>query len=250
MQSILQDLRFGIRTIVKNSGIFFVTIVTAQQTSGLISKIGARACFALILILICYKPEPRAIPATTADFVTQARARFVLITSECLLGSGFLTGYQENGKAEVVTAYHLLRCEHGKVKYLSKAVRADGLMAEIQGADPQHDLLRLLVPLPVTAAKIPIRTKPVLGEPVFAIGSNPDGDRAVITWGSVFIMPPGEVTAKALVRRGSSGGQLISAIDGALLGMPVREEFGFTDAVSGSALLKFLEKARKHQAAI
>jgi hypothetical protein len=80
---------------------------------------------------------------------------------------------------------------------------------------------------------------------VFAIGSNPEGDRAVITWGSVLITPPGEVTSKIPVPPGTSGGQLISNLDGALLGMPVRRDFDFTDSVSGTVLLQFLEKTRK-----
>src|SRR5262249_50825733 len=161
------------------------------------------------------------------DYVGLAKARFVLVTGDCLLGSGFLTGYREGGKAEVITAYHLIRCEHDGATDERKIVRADGIVAEIHGKDQEHDLLRLLVPLPKTSTQIIIRTKTSLGEPVFVVGSNPQGDRSVVTWGSVLIWPPGEVAAKLPVLPGASGGQLISAIDGALLGMPVREGFGF-----------------------
>jgi trypsin-like peptidase len=200
--------------------------------------------FGLILILVIYLPGS-ATSRSEQDFVSSAKARFVLVTSECLLGSGFLTGYREGGKAEVITAYHLINCRSGKAKHRSKIVQVDGVTAEIHGADAQRDLLRLLVPLhKKTPSKIAIRTNSSTGEPVFAVGSNPRGERSVITWGSVLIAPPGEVTAKVPVVPGTSGGQLISARDGALLGMAVREEFGFADAVSGNVLLQFLKKAR------
>jgi hypothetical protein len=205
---------------------------------------GLRAVLVLVLLMIWSRPEP-GISFSKPDLVGPARARFVLITSDCLLGSGFLTGHQEDGKAEVVTAYHLIRCGNGDAKRQSKTVRVDGLSAEIRGEDPKHDLLRLLVPRPVTVTKIPIRTEPNYGEPVFTVGSNPHGDRGVVTWGSVLIAPPGEVTAKAAIPRGTSGGQMMSAIDGALLGVPVREELGFADAVSSKVLLQFLDRTRK-----
>ena len=210
----------------------------------LILKSGLKASLVLTLILLWYKPEPYS-GISRPDFVSPAKARFVLVTSDCLLGSGFLTGYQEEGKAEVVTAYHLVRCGHGQAKHQSKIVRVDGLVAEIHGEDSQKDLLRLLAPFPVTTTKIAMRTGSSLGEPVFSVGSNPEGDRAVVTWGSVLITPPREVTAKIPVPPGTSGGQLISAIDGALLGMPVRREFDFTDSVSSQVLLQFLERTRK-----
>lgn len=211
-----------------------------------IAKKGLMASLVLALPLIWYKPESQA-SLNTPDFVSPAKARFVSVTSQCLLGSGFLTGYREDGKAEVVTAYHLLRCGHGKDIRLSNVVRVDGLKAEIHGADPQRDLLRLLVSLPTIAPQIAIRTKPRLGEHVFTVGSNPQGDRAVVVWGSVFITPPGEVTAKVQIAPGTSGGLLVSANDGALLGMPVREDFGFANAVSGKVLLQFLERTRGQQ---
>ena len=205
---------------------------------------GLRAVLVLVLLMIWSRPEP-GISFSKPDLVGPARARFVLITSDCLLGSGFLTGHQEDGMAEVVTAYHLIRCGIGNAKRQSKTVRVDGLSAEIRGVDSQHDLLRLLVQRPVTVTKIPIRTEPNYGEPVFTVGSNPHGDRGVVTWGSVLITPPGEVTAKAAIPRGTSGGQMMSAIDGALLGVPVREEFGFAEAVSSKVLLQFLDRNRK-----
>jgi hypothetical protein len=209
-----------------------------------IMKSVLRAGLVLVLLPIWVRQEPS--PGLGGrDFVSSARARFVLVTSDCLLGSGFLTGYRERGKAEVITAYHLIRCGHAKAKRQSKMVRVDGRVAAIRGADPKKDLLRLLVALPTTASKISIRTESSSGEPVFAVGSNPHGDRAVVTWGSVLITPPGEVTGKVAVPRGTSGGQLVSTVDGSLLGMPVREEFGFTDAVSSSVLLQFLERTRK-----
>jgi hypothetical protein len=198
---------------------------------------------AVILILYMYMPETGA-SLSSPDYVSSAKARFVLVTSECKLGSGFLTGYREEGKAEVVTAYHLIRCKSGKVKRESKIVQVDGVMAEIHGADPQEDLLRLLVPLQKNTTEIAIRTNSSTGEPVFAVGSNPRGERSVITWGSVLITPPGEVTAKVPVVPGTSGGPLLSAVDGALLGVAVRAQFGFTEAVGGNVLLQFLEKTR------
>jgi hypothetical protein len=199
----------------------------------------------LALIMILYLPEKgSSLNKTDTDYVSSAKDRFVLVTSECKLGSGFLTGYREEGKAEVVTAYHLMRCKSGKVKRKSKIVQVDGVVAEIHGADPQQDLLRLLVPLHKTATQIAIRMNPSTGEPVFAVGSNSQGERSVITWGSVLITPPGEVTAKVPIVPGTSGGQLVSAVDGALLGMPVRAQFGFADAVGGNVLLQFLEKTR------
>jgi hypothetical protein len=196
------------------------------------------------MVLLWYTPEAEGRVAES-DSVSLARARFVLVTSDCLLGSGFLTGYREEGKAEVVTAYHLVRCGEGKATRQSRMIRADGVAAEIRGADPRRDLLRLLVPLPINTTKLVLRTECGLDEPVFAVGSNPRGDRAVVTWGSVLLTPPGEVTAKVTIARGTSGGQLVSAVDGALLGMPVREELGFTDSVSSDVLLRFLEKNRK-----
>lgn len=205
-----------------------------------------RVAFALGLILIWYKPEENG-SLSKPYYVGPAKARFVLVTSECLLGSGFLTGYREEGKAEVVTAYHLIRCGAGKAKHQSAIVRIDGIVAEIRGADPQQDLLRLLAPFPSTITKIVIRTETGTGEPVFAVGSNPQGDRAVITWGNVLFALPGQVTAKVPVMPGSSGGQLISAVDGALLGMTVRADLGFADAVSGNVLLQFLERARNER---
>ncbi len=205
---------------------------------------GLRAVHVLVLLILCSGNEP-GISNSKPDLVGPAKARFVLVTSDCLLGSGFLTGYQEDGKAEIITAYHLIRCGNSGAKRQSKKVYADGLTAEIRGMDPQHDLLRLLVPRPVTVSKISIRTEPNYGEPVFTIGSNPHGDRGVVTWGNVLIAPPGEVTAKAAIPRGTSGGQMMSAVDGALLGVPVREDLGFADAVSSKVLVQFLEKARK-----
>jgi hypothetical protein len=202
-----------------------------------------RVALGLTLLLTLYLPETNA-SLSTPDYVGSAKDRFVLVTSECKLGSGFLTGYREGGKAEVITAYHLLRCKAGKVKRKSKIVQVDGVMAEIHGADPQQDLLRLLVPLPKTTDIIAIRTNSSTGEPVFAVGSNPQGERSVVTWGNVLITPPGEVTAKLPILPGTSGGQLISAVDGALLGMPVRAKFGFADSVGGNVLLQFLEKTR------
>jgi trypsin-like peptidase len=205
-------------------------------------KRGLSAALVMVSILIV-TGEETGIGFSKPDLVSPARERFVLVTSDCLLGSGFLTGYQEEGKAEVVTAYHLLRCKHGKSQ--SKNIYADGLIAEIRGMDSEHDLLRLLVPLPVRVGKIAIRTESSSGEPVFTVGSNQQGDRGVVTWGNVLITPPGEVTATLAVPPGTSGGQLMSAVDGALLGVPVRKEFGFTDAVSSQVLLQFLEKTRK-----
>jgi Trypsin-like peptidase domain len=204
---------------------------------------GGKVVFGLILLLILYMPETGS-SISKPDYISSAKDRFVLVTSECKLGSGFLTGYREGGKAEVVTAYHLIRCKSGKAKRKSKVVQVDGVMAEIRGADPQQDLLRLLVPLHKTTAQIAIRTISSTGEPVFAVGSNPQGERSVITWGSVLITPPGEVTAKLPILPGTSGGQLISAVDGTLLGMPVRAKFGFADSVGGNVLLQFLEKTR------
>jgi hypothetical protein len=215
-----------------------------KQIDLLIMKRGLRVGLILAVIMICHSQEP-GVSLSRTDFVGPARSRFVLITSDCLLGSGFLTGYQEEGKAEVITAYHLSRCGEGRAKRQSKIVQVDGERAEIRGEDPQQDLLRLLVPLPVNVARIEIRTESIFGEPVFTVGSNPQGDRAVVTWGKVLITPPGEVTAKVPVAPGTSGGQLMSAIDGALLGVPVREEFGFTNAVSSTVLLQFLERTRK-----
>jgi hypothetical protein len=90
-----------------------------------------------------------------------------------------------------------------------------------------------------------MRTESTVGEPVFAVGSNPRGDRSVVTWGRVLMTPPGEVTAKVPVVPGTSGGQLISAVDGALLGVAVREEFGFTNAVNSNTLLQFLKRTRR-----
>jgi len=194
--------------------------------------------------MIWCRPEP-GISLSIADLVSPAKERFVLVTSDCLLGSGFLTGYQEDGKAEVVTAYHLIRCGQGKDKRQSNSVQVDGLVAEIHGADPNQDLLRLLVPRPNIVSTLKIRTQSILGEPVFTVGSNPNGDRAVIAWGKVLITPPGEVTAKVPVAHGTSGGQLMSAVDGALIGVPVREEYGFTNAVSSTVLIEFLAKTRK-----
>ncbi len=215
-----------------------------MKLTGLTRRIrGLRVALGLALILTLYMPE-RAISLSKPDYVSSAKDRFVLVTSECKLGSGFLTGYREEGKAEVVTAYHLMRCKSGRAKRESKVVQVDGVEAEIRGADPEQDLLRLLVPLPKTTDNIAIRTNSSTGEPVFAVGSNPRGERSVITWGSVLITPPGEVTAKVPVVPGASGGQLISAVDGALLGMAVRAQFGFTDAVGGNVLLQFLEKTR------
>ncbi|HKX32446.1 MAG TPA: serine protease [Blastocatellia bacterium] len=205
---------------------------------------GLRTGFGLALLVIWYRPEAGT-RLPKPDFVSSARARFVLVTSDCLLGSGFLTGHRENGKAEVVTAYHLVTCGHGKTKHQSKSVQVDGVTAEIRGADPHQDLLRLLVPLRFNAGKIAMRTESSLGEPVFAVGSNPKGDRSVVTWGNVLMTPPGEVTAKVPIVPGTSGGQLISAVDGALLGVAVREEFGFTNAVNSNTLLQFLERTRK-----
>jgi Trypsin-like peptidase domain len=204
---------------------------------------GGKVVFGLILLLILYLPETGS-SISKPDYISSAKDRFVLVTSECKLGSGFLTGYREGGKAEVVTAYHLIRCKSGKAKRKSKVVQVDGVMAEIHGADPQQDLLRLLVPLHKNTAEIAIRTISSTGEPVFAVGSNPQGERSVITWGSVLITPPGEVTAKLPILPGTSGGQLISAVDGTLLGMPVRAKFGFADSVGGNVLLRFLEKTR------
>jgi Trypsin-like peptidase domain len=204
---------------------------------------GGKVVFGLILLLILYLPETGS-SISKPDYISSAKDRFVLVTSECKLGSGFLTGYREGGKAEVVTAYHLIRCKSGKAKRKSKVVQVDGVMAEIHGADPQQDLLRLLVPLHKNTAQIAIRTISSTGEPVFAVGSNPQGERSVITWGSVLITPPGEVTAKLPILPGTSGGQLISAVDGTLLGMPVRAKFGFADSVGGNVLLRFLEKTR------
>jgi hypothetical protein len=123
-------------------------------------------------------------------------------------------------------------------------VQVDGVVAEIQGAEPDQDLLRLLVALPTFVPLVTVRSESTIGEPVFTVGSNTRGDRSVITWGQVLFTPPGEITAQILISPGASGGQLISAIDGALLGMVVREEFGFTNAVSGSVLLQFLKKTR------
>jgi len=174
-----------------------------------IMKIGFRASLLLVTILIWYKPEASG-RITGPDLVSLARARFVLVTSDCLLGSGFLTGYREGGKAEVITAYHLVRCGQGNGKRQSSMVRADGVAAEMSGADPQHDLLRLLVPLPITVTRLVIRTECRLDEPVFAVGSNPQGDRAAVTWGTVLLTPPGEVTAKVTIAPGTSSGQLIS----------------------------------------
>jgi hypothetical protein len=206
----------------------------------------SRAAIVLVLIMISTSQEPGiGFSFSKPDLVSPARARFVLVTSDCLLGSGFLTGYQEEGKAEVITAYHLIRCGHGHAKRKSKSVQADGLRAEIRGEDSKHDLLRLLAPLPITVGKIAIRTESSSGEPVFTVGSNQQGERGVVNWGSVLITPPGEVTARVTVPPGTSGGQLMSAIDGALLGVPVRKEFGFTDAVSSQVLLEFLERTRK-----
>jgi hypothetical protein len=204
---------------------------------------GFRVAVGLALILVLYMPETGT-SLNKPDYVSSAKARFVLVTSECKLGSGFLTGYREEGKAEVVTAYHLIRCGSRRAKRASKIVQVDGIVAEIHGADPQQDLLRLLVPLHKTTTQIAIRTESSTGEPVFAVGSNPRGERSVITWGSVFITPPGEVTAKVPIVPGTSGGQLISAVDGALLGVPVRAQFGFAEAVGGNVLIQFLEKAR------
>jgi hypothetical protein len=211
-----------------------LSIVTGSIRVGLV----------LALIIIWCSPEP-VISLSKPDLISPARERFVLITSDCLLGSGFLTGYKEGGKAEVVTAYHLIRCGQGKNKRESKSVLVDGVVAEIRGADSHQDLLRLLVPRPTIVSTITIRTKSNPGEPVFTVGSNPQGDRAVIAWGRVLITPPGEVTAKVPVANGTSGGQLMSAVDGALIGVPVREEFGFTNAVSSTVLLQFLERTRK-----
>jgi hypothetical protein len=90
-----------------------------------------------------------------------------------------------------------------------------------------------------------MRTESSTGEPVFTIGTNPRGDRGVVTWGNVLISPPGVVTAKAAIPRGTSGGLMMSAIDGALLGVPVREDLGFADAVSSKVLIEFLERTRK-----
>jgi len=194
--------------------------------------------------MIWCRPEP-GISLSIADLVSPAKERFVLVTSDCLLGSGFLTGYQEDGKAEVVTAYHLIRCGQGKDKRQSNSVQVDGLVAEIHGADSNQDLLRLLVPRPNIVSTLKIRTQSILGEPVFTVGSNPNGDRAVIAWGNVLITPPGEVTAKVPIAHGTSGGQLMSAVDGALIGVPVREEYGFTNAVSSTVLIEFLAKTRK-----
>jgi hypothetical protein len=207
-------------------------------------KIGLMASLILVMIQPCYNHEARG-RIIEADLVNPARARFVLVTTDCMLGSGFLTGYREGGKAEVITAYHLARCGQGEAKRQSRKVLVDGLAAEIRGADPRHDVLRLLVPLPDVAPKLVLKTKCRSDEPVFTVGSNPHGDRAVVTWGKVLLTPPGEVTAKVTVAQGTSGGQLISAIDGALLGMPVREDIGFTDSVSSDVLLRFLEKTRK-----
>jgi hypothetical protein len=203
-----------------------------------------RVCLGLAVIIIWCRLEP-GISLSKADLVTPARERFVLVTSDCLLGSGFLTGYQEGGKAEVITAYHLIRCGQGKDKRQSKSVLVDGEAAEIHGEDSNQDLLRLLVPRPNIVSTITIRTQSIPGEPVFTVGSNPHGDRAVIAWGRVLITPPGEVTAKVPVAHGTSGGQMMSAVDGALIGVPVREEFGFTNAVSSTVLLQFLERTRK-----
>ena len=203
-----------------------------------------RTGFVLALIMIWCRPEP-GISLSITDLVSPAKERFVLVTSDCLLGSGFLTGYQEDGKAEVVTAYHLIRCGQGKDKRQSNSVQVDGLVAEIHGADSNQDLLRLLVPRPNIVSTLKIRTQSILGEPVFTVGSNPNGDRAVIAWGNVLITPPGEVTAKVPIAHGTSGGQLMSAVDGALIGVPVREEYGFTNAVSSTVLIEFLAKTRK-----
>ncbi|MBO0719941.1 MAG: trypsin-like peptidase domain-containing protein [Blastocatellia bacterium] len=197
-----------------------------------------------MLIPILTRQEP-GIGFSKPDLVSPAKARFVLVTSDCLLGSGFLTGYHEEGKAEVITAYHLIRCGHGETKYRSEHIYADSLQADIKGEDSEHDLLRLLVPIPITVSLIPIRTQSSSGEPVFTVGSNPQGERGIVTWGSVLITPPGEVTARLAVPPGTSGGQLMSAIDGALLGVPVRKEFDFTDAVSSQVLLQFLARTRK-----
>jgi hypothetical protein len=166
------------------------------------------------------------------------------VTSECRLGSGFLTGYREEGKAEVITAYHLISCKSGQSERESRIIQVDGVAAEIHGADPKQDLLRLLVPLHKIPSRIAIRTNSSTGERVFAVGSNAKGARSVVTWGNVLIAPPGQVTAKVPIVPGTSGGQLISAVDGALLGVAVRAEFGFAEAVSGNVLLRFLEKAR------
>lgn len=198
----------------------------------------------LALVWIWYKPESKA-SLNAPDFVGPARERFVTVTSDCLLGSGFLTGYQEEGKAEIITAYHLIRCGRGRNEHQSGIVRVDGLVAKIHGMDTQQDLLRLLVSLPITAPQIAIRTNPSPGERVFTVGSNPQGDRAVVVWGNVLIAPPGEVTATVPIAPGTSGGLLMSASDGALLGVPVREEFGFANAISSDILLQFLERTRR-----
>jgi len=210
----------------------------------LINRIGLKreiAGMIAALMLILYLPETGA---GKPDYVRSAKARFVLVTSECRLGSGFLTGYREEGKAEVVTAYHLISCKSGQAEHESRIIQVDGVAAEIHGADPKQDLLRLLVPLHKNPSRIAIRTNSSTGERVFAVGSNAKGARSVVTWGNVLIAPPGQVTAKVPIVPGTSGGQLISAVDGALLGVAVRAEFGFAEAVSGNVLLRFLEKAR------
>ena len=202
--------------------------------------------FGVALFLICYQSVGADHPVKQ-DYVSAARSRFVQITSECWLGSGFLTGYREEEKAEVMAAYHLIRCGAVGTEHQSAIVRVDGIMAEMRGADPDQDLLRLLVPISTDLPPISIRTATSAGEPVFTVGSNPQGDRSVITWGYTLIAPPGEVTVKVPLPRGGSGGQLVSAIDGALLGMVVREEFGFANAVSSGALLLFLERHRNRE---
>ena len=205
-----------------------------------------RIIFGLASFLICSQPVGADTPVKQ-DYVNAASSRFVLITSECWLGSGFLTGYREEGKAEVITAYHLSRCGSGETEYQSTTVQVDGVVADLRGADPDQDLLRLLVPIAIDLPPVSMRTATSLGEPVFTVGSNPEGDRSVITWGYTLIAPPGEVTVKVQILHGASGGQLVSAIDGALLGMVVREEFGFANAVSSGVLLRFLEQHRNRE---
>lgn len=180
-------------------------------------------------------------PATLKDVIAETQKRVVMIELEDSLGSGFLY----NDKGDVITNAHVVE---GARKVKVKTADARILDGEVIGAGTETDVAVVRVPGLVGAKPLKLADKAAeIGDEVLALGS-PLGLQNTVTTGIVsgtgrdFTIDPyvynNLYQISAPIAPGNSGGPLVDAKTGAVLGinsavMTEQNSIGFSMPITG-----------------
>jgi S1-C subfamily serine protease len=200
----------------------------------------ARAALAELAAELEGPAPPARARARALPELERLLAAVVTLETPARQGSGFRIA----ADGRILTSAHVV----GDARSVSIEL-GDGraVRGRVLRVDPERDLC--LVQGPPGAPHLELRDPPLVGEPVWAIGSPLDYELSVsrgIVSGVREIRGVRHVQTDAAVNQGNSGGPLVAASDGAALGMTTlsrRGASGLYFAIAAEVLRDFLAQA-------